>query len=362
MGSLKARLSARVDRLRERYTWIDHVVRAVQHYGNVNGNAQAGAITYFGFLSFFPILALAFFVVGQVSKVYDAKDQLVEAIDSFLPGIVGNDPGEIPLATFEQNAATIGLLGLAGLLYSGLGWLSGMRDALEVVFGLPKREQPGFVGGKARDLASLAVIGVVLLVSVGLSGALSGFSQQLLELVGLEDTPVTTAVLWLVVHGLGIAATTLLFLVMFKLLVDPGVPRWALLSGAVLGGVGFELLKSLSVFLIGATKDQPAFQAFGITLILLIWINYFSRVVMYSASWAYTSPAALEQRTAEAMRAPGATLTMDPAHEHPVPVTSQEASSAAPPPTAGRPARVLLGGAAVLAGVVAVVVRRSHHA
>jgi membrane protein len=121
-------------------------------------------------------------------------------------------------------------------------------------------------------------------------------------------------VLWVVVHGLGIATTTVLFLVMFKLLVDPHMPRRSLVSGAVLGGIGFELLKSLSVFLIGLTKDQPAFQAFGIALILVVWINYFSRVVMLSASWAYTSPLALEQRTAEATRAPGAALTNDDEH------------------------------------------------
>ena len=312
MASLKERVASTVARLREKYLWLDHLLRMVQHYGAVNGNGQAGAVTFFGFLSFFPILALAFFAVGQLAKVYDAKDQLVRVIDSFLPGIVGNSNGEIPLSTFEQNAATIGMIGLVGVLYSGLGWLSGMRQALEVVFGKPRGEQPNFVVGKLRDLISLAVIGMVLLVSVGLSGALSGFSKQLLALVGLEDTPVTAAVLWLVVHGLGILATTVLFLVIFKLLVDPHVPRRSLVSGAVIGGLGFEILKSLSVFLIGTTKSQPAFQAFGIALILVVWINYFSRVVILSASWAYTSPLALEQRTAEARRAPGAALTSHP--------------------------------------------------
>ena len=47
------------------------------------------------------------------------------------------------------------------------------------------------------------------------------------------------------------------------------------------------------------TQGSPAFQAFGIALILLVWINYFSRVVLYAAAWAHTSPAAREQRLAE---------------------------------------------------------------
>ena len=57
MASIKERLGA----VRERYGWIDHVVRMQEHFGSVKAGQQAGAITYFAFLSFFPILALAFF-------------------------------------------------------------------------------------------------------------------------------------------------------------------------------------------------------------------------------------------------------------------------------------------------------------
>ena len=109
---------------------------------------------------------------------------------------------------------------------------------------------------------------------------------------------------------------------MFTLLVvEPHVPRGALVRGALLGAVGFEVLKSLANLLLAQTRGNPAFQAFGVALILLVWINYFSRLVMYAAAWAYTSPDALAQRTAEAMRAPGAALTVDdPESVSPVPV------------------------------------------
>ena len=97
MASLKERVTAAVARLRARYHWLDHVVRMVQHYGAVNGNAQAGAVTYFGFLSFFPILALGFFVVGLLAQVYpDLKDQMVAEINKLLPGVVGTDAGPDP--------------------------------------------------------------------------------------------------------------------------------------------------------------------------------------------------------------------------------------------------------------------------
>ena len=46
---------------------MDHLLRTQEHYSSVKGGQQAGAVTYFGFLSFFPILALAFAAVGLIS-------------------------------------------------------------------------------------------------------------------------------------------------------------------------------------------------------------------------------------------------------------------------------------------------------
>jgi len=157
------------------------------------------------------------------------------------------------------------------------------------MFVLGKQDQPNFFVGKARDLLVLTVIGLTLMLSIALTGALSGFSDVILGWMGLDGSRLAAVVLWVVTHGLAIAATTVLLVAMFKLLANPRLPLRALVHGALLGGVGFELLKSLANFLIATTQSQPAFQAFGVALILVVWINYFSRLVMYGAAWAYTS-------------------------------------------------------------------------
>lgn len=297
MASFKQRLSARLTRLRERRPLVDHAVRMQQHYGAVKAGQQAGAVTYFGFLSFFPILALAFAVVGWIAKVYpDARDTTVEAVESVFPGMIGGDSG-IALADIESAAGAAVGVGLLGVAYAGLGWLSSLRDALLVTFELPAFEQPSFVMGKLRDLVTLGAVGVTLLLSVSISGVVAGGSEQILEWlhlgVGLEP------VLWLLGLVVGLLASTVLFLALFRLLADPHTPKRSLASGALLGAVGFEVLKLLSSTLLKATKEQPAFQAFGIALILVVWINYFSRVVLYAAAWAHTSPAARAQRVEE---------------------------------------------------------------
>jgi membrane protein len=371
MASLKERATATLARLREKYPWFDHLLRMVQHYGAVNGNGQAGAVTFFGFLSFFPILALGFFVVGLLAHLYpDLKTQMVREIGSLLPGVIGKGKGEIPLTTIENYSGTVGLVGLVAVLYSGLGWLSGLRQALEVMFAVPRQEQPNFVLGKLRDLGTLALIGLTLLVSVVLSGAVTGFTGVILGWVGIDASAVVPAVLLgILARLLAIAASTVLLMAMFKLLItESHCPRRSLVSGAVLGAFGFELLKLAAGLLLAQTKGNPAFQAFGVALILLVWINYFSRLVMYSAAWAYTSDAALAQRTAEARRAPGAAIATEQAEEEaaagarPDTVTVRQAPAAVRPggghrADADTPSWRTVAGAGVLALVGAAVLR-----
>ncbi len=292
MANLKERVTDTVDEVRERGPLIDHTLRMLKHYSNVRGSLQAGAVTYFAFLSFFPILALAFFVIGYVANVVpEAQDTLETAISDLLPGLVGEREGQISLSTFQENAGLALGLGLLGVLYSGLGWLSGMRQALGEMFMKPPHERLNLVLGKARDLLVLVVIGVTLLVSVGLSGATAWFSELILvDWLNLGGNVVATILLWVITHGLGVASAALLLFAMFRLLARPHVPDVALWQGALLGALGFELLKSVASYLVAATKDSPSFQVFGVALILLVWINYFSRLVMYGAAWAYTSP------------------------------------------------------------------------
>ncbi|MCW2834312.1 MAG: hypothetical protein JWN68_2265 [Nocardioides sp.] len=299
-------LNKRVHEVREHRPLVDHIVRTVQHYGKVNGSLQAGAVTYFAFLSFFPILALSFAIIGYVSSVYpDAQRDLVKAIDAVLPGIVGPRDGQVKLDDIEDAAPGIFSIGLVTVLYSGLGWLSGMRTALLTVFEQPERERPNFLSGKLHDMMALGALGVILMVSVGVSTVVTTLSTTILTWwgLGLGLDPVV----WVLALLIGIAANTLLFFAFFRLLGDPDAPARALWSGAFVGAIGFELLKQASRYLLALTEDQPAFQAFGIALVLVVWINYFSRVIVYAASWAHTHPAALAAEpvdTEEAVQGP----------------------------------------------------------
>jgi membrane protein len=309
-------------------------------------------VTYFGFLSFFPILALAFAAVGLISGSYpEARDALIDAISEVFPGMIGEGAGQISLQTIEDAAGAAIGFGVVGLLYAGLGWLSSMRDALLVVFELPSFEHPGFLIGKLRDLVTLITVGLVLLLSVGVSGLVGRLSEEILDRVGLGLA--LQPLLWVLALVVGLLASTVLFLALFRLLADPHTPKRSLLHGALLGAVGFEILKQLSGLLLSATKGTPAFQAFGIALILVVWISYTARVVMYAAAWAHTSPAARAQREKEEVGQVQGPQT--PALTE-LTVTGSAADGS---PSRTRWVGPFVGGAAAMLGLVAAVRKKS---
>jgi membrane protein len=290
-GGVKARIEA----LRERWPLLDHAMAMNEHYTRVEGSLLAGAVTYFGFLSFFPLLALGFAVVGYISGAYpDARDHLVTAVEQIFPNIVSrNGAGNtISLNDIENAKAAAGVIGFAGVLYAGLNWVSGLRNALETAFRVPRREQPNFVVGKLIDVGALILIGMILILSVGIAGIVKGAADDILAAVGLADSAIGTPLIWTVGVVLGIAASTLLFFVMYKVLGRPDIATRAIWQGAFFAAVGFEALKVIVVNVLGKVGGTSV-ASLAIAVTLVVWINYFSRVTVYGAAWSMTSRSAL---------------------------------------------------------------------
>jgi membrane protein len=272
---------------------LDHLIRAYRRYAARDGSMLAAAVTYFAFLSLFPLMALSFSAVGFIAQFLpDAQHAMGAALQGLLPGMVGDEPDQISLTAIQDAAGTAAGIGVLSMLYAGLGWISQMRDALATVFDVESSRAPSlrrekvvaFIAAQARDAVALMAIGLILLVSVGVSGGLLNFLRHLGRTIGVDDDLGFVMPPLLVAAGVGTG--TVLFFAMFKLLAAPTVTNRALWSGGFVGAVGFEVLKLASTGLLGVTAKQPAFQAFGIALILLVWIHYFSRVLLFAASWA----------------------------------------------------------------------------
>ncbi|GAB3421478.1 YihY/virulence factor BrkB family protein [Flindersiella endophytica] len=280
-------------RARDRWSLFDHLARAGAHYGEVLGSQLAAGVTYFGFLSFFPLIALGFAVVGYVvAYVPGAGDALTNALSEFLPGLVGDGRGQINVEQIASAKAGAGIIGLVGLLYSGIGAISALRTALHGVFNPGvKEEQRNFVVGKAMDLVVLLVVGLVAVVSVSVGSVVTAMTGQLVGWLGLSDVPGSGLVLWLLASAVGIGTSTLAFFITYRLLPKNAGRSRDLLAGALLAAIGFEVLKQIAGLVLGQVTSNALYGAFAVMVALLVWINYTSQLAVLGASWAATASA-----------------------------------------------------------------------
>lgn len=295
---VRARLRARTRAARASWPWFDHAVRANARNSEVLGGQLAAAITFFGFLSFFPLLALAFAVVGYVSGAYpDAQGAVTRAVEGAFPNLIGSQPGRINIQDVIDAKAGAGAIGLLGLFYSGLGWLDALRAALRRVFGTSQLPL-NLVKKKAIDVALLIGLGLALLASLVVTTLATALTSQVLGSVGLDDKPVSLALLKVLSVALALLADTTLFALLLSRLSGAHQPWRQVRSAAFLGAVGFELLKLVGTFLVARTTHNPVYAAFGVVVGLLIWINLVSQLLMFVAAWAATQPCSAEPSAA----------------------------------------------------------------
>lgn len=262
--------------------------RAWKRYGDARGNLLAGGVTYFAFFSIFPVVALAFTVFGVLLQ---GNPEWIEQIKGYLnetlPGFVKDgDKGLIPIAAPSGDTLTVtGAIGLAGLLWAGLGWLSALRDGIRAIFGA--EGTPGnFVTAKLRDLGVLVLLGLAIVVSAVVTGVASAATAWIAGAIGLGGQQWLLRAVALVIGAL---LDGFVVFVMLRLLSGVVVPWRGLASGALVGGVGLTLLKLLGTSLIASTTGNPLFASIALVVGLLAWLNFMSRLVLLSAAWTANS-------------------------------------------------------------------------
>ncbi|GAA1115853.1 YihY/virulence factor BrkB family protein [Nocardiopsis metallicus] len=271
--------------LRRRRPFFDHLVRAGERYSDRNGTQLAGAVTYFAFLSFFPLLALAFAVVGFLAaRQVELTAYLEEALDEVLPGL----SQQLPMDQIADARVGASVLGLLGLLYAGLNSVAALREALHTIWLKSLRQGPNLVLRKLVDLVVMIGLGTALLFTVAFTSVMQTATVWLLSLVGLEGSLVANLSLRALALVIAIAVNMCLFLLVFALLSGAGRPTGMMWKGALLGAVGFEVLKNLAAQLLAGTLTNPVYASFAVLVGLLVWINLVMRVVMFSAAWTAT--------------------------------------------------------------------------
>jgi membrane protein len=271
-----------IERERVRYRWLDHVIRTIQRYQVQSGDRLAAAFTYFAFLSFFPLIALAFAVI-QFSTP-EVVETLVKAINEQFPGLASR----LQIDKLKDVQTSAGVFGLVGLFYAGLGAMDALRSALREIWMVTEPPLNYFLG-KLRDLVALVLIGVTMLVSVAVGGFATGATGTVTEFIGLGDTVLAGPSVWITGLLVSLGADLLLFLIILGWLAKPPQPFWMIVKGSLLGAVMFGLLKQVATLILAGTLRNPVYGAFAVIVGLLLWINLAARVILYSAAWTATA-------------------------------------------------------------------------
>jgi membrane protein len=282
---------------RQRYHWLNHAVAAWDRFRDKNGNHFAGALTYFSFLALFPVVLLAASVLGFVLRNNPGlQNDLYDKVTSGLPGGFGQIVRD-SIQAAERQRTGVGVLGLAGLLVAGLGWVGNLRAAVNAVWGVeaPKRN---FVIAKLADLVVLVGLGIGIVVSVGLTAIGTAFTDAILRAADLERVGGMHNLVSIAGYVLAVVGDVLIFSWMLGRLPQARAPARVVLKGALLAAVGFGVLKVIGTYYIARVASSPTVGAFGSIIGVLVWIDLVSRYLLYCAAWTATGVAPAAQAAA----------------------------------------------------------------
>ncbi|MCC8248633.1 inner membrane protein YhjD [Saccharothrix luteola] len=284
----KAGAESKLDRVRRQRPWLDHLFRAAERYSEQYGAHYAAAVTYFSVLSLVPMLMIGFAVAGfALASEPGLLDELKASIAEAVPGTLGNTINEVVEQAIESKG-TVGVLGLLAAAYSGLGWMSNLRDALTAQWGHAKADRP-FLKTIAKDFLALISLGLALVVSFGLTAAGSGFAELVLRWVGLDGVGWAEAMLKIGTIALALVANWLVFLwVLAKLPREPVGWRSAV-KGAAAAAIGFETLKQVATIYLSSVTSSPAGAAFGPVIGVLVFANLVAQFLLFITAWTATA-------------------------------------------------------------------------
>lgn len=342
---LRAAVTRRWQAIQQSRPGIAHLAAGYRHYQANHGNDLAAAITYYSFLSLFPLVLLGVSITAFVlASRPSLQEKLFSHIAANLPGGFGETVQQAIQVAIDKRAG-VGLLGLIGVILAGLGWISNLRTAIDTVWGLPPRNR-SFLAKKAADALVLVGLGLGVLVSVGLTAGGTAASGLLLRALGLDGVTGAGTLTWLLGILLGIAGSMVVYGWLMIRLPDIRVPRRVAVRVTLLAAVGFEVLKLVGTFYIARTASSPAAAAIGPVVGVLVWIYLVSRYLLFCVAWAATAMPA----GAVATGSIAALLADRPAGEPAAPQSSRPAAGISPAAVA---AGLLSAGAALGAGSLA---------
>ncbi|SOJ53664.1 Inner membrane protein YhjD [Mycobacterium simulans] len=278
-----------LDRLRARWAWLDHVMRAYQRFGKQKGTFFAAGLTYYTIFALFPLLMVGFAAGGYVLS---RRPELLNTIDDRIRSVVSDELGQ-QLVDLMNSAiaarASVGLIGLATAAWAGLGWMWHLREALSEMWEQPA-DPAGYVHTKLSDLVAMLGTFVVTMATVALSAlGQAAPMAAVLRWLQIPDFSVFDEIFRGVSVLVSLLVSWLLFTWMIARLPRESVGFITSMRAGLMAAVGFELFKQVGSIYLQTVLRSPAGAAFGPVLGLMVFAFVTWSLLLFATAWAATA-------------------------------------------------------------------------
>lgn len=195
-------VTSRLDALQRRHPGLGFPIAVLYKYIDDGGGYLAALLTYYAFLSLFPLLLLAATVLGVVLANDPAAQQAVLGTALAQFPVIGrqlHDPTRL------GGGATGLVVGTVTALYGGLGVAMALQNAMNTAWRVPVNRRPNPLTGRLRGLVLLAAVGLALVATTGLSVLAHGVGPFGfgLRVVAVAGSVVVNAAVFLLSYTVG---------------------------------------------------------------------------------------------------------------------------------------------------------------
>lgn len=255
-------VTERLDALQRRHPAAGFPIAVVYKFIDDQGSYLAALITYYGFLSLFPLLLLLSTVLGIVLRGHPGLQERVlhSALNQF--PVIGNQLGDPK----GLGGGGLGLVvGILGTLYGGLGVAQAAQNAMNTIWAIPRNRRPNPFKARAISLLLLATVGLAVVGTTVLSGLGSSAHAFGVNLGGELKFGITV---------LAVAVNAGIFLLGFKLATARRLAIRDVAPGAITAAIIWQLLQSFgAAYVAHVVKNASATNSvFALVLGLIAWI------------------------------------------------------------------------------------------
>ena len=258
-----------LDRAQQRSRPLSFIAGVIKKFNDDEASRLAALISYYGFLSLFPLLLVFVTVLGFVLQDNpSAQNSVLHSTLSQFP-IIGD---ELQRNVHSLKGSGLDLaIGLVASLLAGLGITGATQTAFNQVWHVPHKDRPNFLTSRLRGLGLLVVLGILAILSTVAAG-----------FVASGGTGIVTTIAGVLV---ALVVNLLLFFTAFRLLTASEVPTRELLPGVLVSAVLWQILQHVGGYYVShvVRHAKETSGLFAFVLGLLAWLYLGGQITLLAA-------------------------------------------------------------------------------